>query len=52
MLETGTEALNQDIKLWMNEDIGMVKEEVLSKITTNGIAVDSTTVIELQSFTK
>lgn len=52
MLETGAEALNQDIKLWMDKEIGMVKEEVLSKITTSGITVDSTTVIELQSFTK
>lgn len=51
-LESSPEALNQDIKLWMNKDIGMVKEEVLSKITTSGITVDSTTVIELQSFTK
>ena len=51
-LESSPEALNQDIKLWMNKDIGMVKEEVLSKITTSGFTVDSTTVIELNSFTK
>lgn len=51
-LEGSTEALNQDIKLWMNKDIGMVKEEVLSKITSSGFTVDSTTVIELKSFTK
>lgn len=53
VLETATGgAMDQDIKLWMDGTIGMVKEEVVTKTMSNGVSVDSTTVIELQSFTK
>jgi hypothetical protein len=47
-----TGALNQDIKVWVMDAIGMVKEEVVSKTSTNGVMVDTTTIIELKSFTK
>lgn len=52
VLEDATGAMDQDIKLWMDGTVGMVKEEVVTKTMSNGVSVDSTTVIELQSFTK
>lgn len=43
--------LDQTAKLWFTSSIGMVKEEVLTKISGSGAASDTTTVIELKSFT-
>lgn len=43
--------LDQTAKIWLTSSIGLVKEEVISKISASGSASDTTTVIELKSFT-
>lgn len=43
--------LQQNIKLWMSSGVGMVKEEVQSSTSAAGFSSDTTTVIELKSFT-
>lgn len=52
VLDGAAGALDQDIKVWMADGIGMVKEEVKGKTMSSGVSVDTTTVLELQSFTK
>lgn len=42
--------LDQTAKLWFTSSVGMVKEEVLTKLSGSGAASDTTTVIELKSF--
>lgn len=52
VLDGAAGALDQDIKVWMVDNIGMVKEEVKGKTQSSGVSVDTTTVIELKSFTR